>query len=256
MLEHLYGRNPVYECLRAGRRDVLKIWIARGVNVHGVLGQVIDLADKRQVPVQWVERQQIDRLAAAESHQGVMADVGSYPYATVQEIMALAAARGEPPWLLVLDSVQDPQNLGALARTAEVVGVHGILIPDHRAAAVTPAVVNVSSGATEHLLIAQVTNLVRQMEALKRQEVWFAGLEDVPQAQILWQANLDGPLGLVIGSEGEGMRRLVREACDWMIRLPMRGLVGSLNAATAGSIALYEMARQRKIGQSEEKSKK
>lgn len=256
MLEHLYGRNPVYECLRAGRRDVFKVSIARGVNIHGVLGQIIDLAEKRAVPVQWVERQQIDRLADAVSHQGVLAQVGDYPYATVRQMMDLAAARGEPPWLLLLDAIQDPQNLGALARTAEVVGVHGLIIPDRRAAAVTPAAVSVSSGATEHVLIAQVTNLVREMEALKGQEVWFAGLEDVPEAQILWQANLDGPLGVVVGGEGEGMRRLVRETCDWMIRLPMRGQVGSLNAATAGSIALYEVARQRKIGLLEERNEK
>jgi len=173
--------------------------------------------------------------------------VDNYPYVDMQAILALAATRKEPPWILLLDCLQDPQNLGTLLRTAEVVGVHGVVIPDRRAAQITPAVVNSSSGASEHLLVAQITNMVQTMEQLKERNVWIAGLEDVPEGQVLWESDLRGAIGLVVGSEGEGMRRLVRETCDWMVRLPMWGRVNSLNAAIAGSVALYEIARQRML---------
>ena len=145
----------------------------------------------------------------------------------------------------MLDCLQDPQNLGTLLRTAEGVGVHGVVIPDRRAAEVTPAVVSSSSGASEHMLIAQITNMVRTMQQLKERNLWIAGLEDAPGAKVLWESDMKGALALVVGNEGAGMRRLVRETCDWMVRLPMQGRISSLNAAVAGSVALYEMARQR-----------
>jgi 23S rRNA (guanosine2251-2'-O)-methyltransferase len=174
-----------------------------------------------------------------------VAEASDYPYASVEQMLALASERDEPPWLLLLDCLQDPQNLGTLLRTAEVLGVHGIVLPERRAVQVTPAVVSASSGASEHLLIARVTNLVRAMNALKQQDVWIAGLEDMPEATPPWQADLRGPMAVVVGSEGRGIRRLVRETCDLSICLPMRGQVNSLNAAVAGSVALYEIARQR-----------
>jgi 23S rRNA (guanosine2251-2'-O)-methyltransferase len=248
MVENLYGRNPVYECLRAGRRDVFRLFLAQGVREQGAVRHIVDLSAERQVPLQRVARRQLDGLASGASHQGVVAEVAGYPYATLDEVFALAERRVEPPWLLLLDCLQDPQNLGTLLRTAEAVGVHGVVIPDRRSAAVTPAVVNASSGACEHLYVVQITNMARTMRTLKERDVWIAGLEDVAGATLLWQANLEGALALVVGSEGQGMRRLVRETCDFLVRLPMRGQVASLNAAVAGSVALYEVARRRGIG--------
>lgn len=245
MSEMIYGRNPVCECLAAGRRQVLQIAVAKGAQERGRLGAAILHASRLGVPVRRVERSELDRLCPRANHQGVVAEVSNYPYVDVDAILALAVTRGEPLWILLLDCLQDPQNLGTLLRTAEAVGVHGVVIPDRRAAEVTPAVVSSSSGASEHMLVAQITNMVRTMEQLKEQNLWIAGLEDVPEGQVLWESDLKGAMGLVVGSEGAGMRRLVRETCDWMLRLPMRGRVGSLNAAVAGSVALYEMARQR-----------
>ena len=245
MRETLYGRNPVYECLRAGRRQVSTLTLARGARERGTLADIVELAGRRGVPVRHAERQQLDGLAGNSHHQGVVAQVGEYPYASVEEMLALAAGRGEPPWLLLLDCLQDPQNLGTLLRTAEIVGVHGVILPERRAVAVTPAVVSASSGASEHLLIGQVTNLVRTMQDLKARDLWVYGLEDVQGASPLWQTDLGGALALVVGSEGQGMRRLVRESCDVLVRLPTRGQIHSLNAAVAGSVALYEAARQR-----------
>ena len=245
MRETLYGRNPVHECLRVGRRQVFGLTLARGAMEKGTLADILALSRRRRVPMQRVERRQLDRLTKGLNHQGVVAEVSGYPYASLDDILGLAAQRGEPPWLLVLDCLQDPQNLGTLLRTAEVVGVHGVVIPKRRAVGITPAVLSASSGASEHVLVAQVTNLVRTMERLKERDLWIAGLEDVPDAQVLWRANLDGALALVVGNEGQGMRRLVRETCDFVVRLPMRGQINSLNAAVAGSVALYEVARQR-----------
>lgn len=254
MRETIYGRNPVYECLHAGRRDVFGVMVAQRAKARGTLAEIVALADQRGVPVRRVDRQQIDKLGKHINHQGVVAEVSGYPYVDLDGILALAAERGEPPWILLLDCLQDPQNLGTLLRTAEIVGVHGVVLPARRSAEVTPAVVSASSGACEHLRVAQVTNLVRAMEALKGRDVWIAGLEDVAIAQELWQADLGGALGLVVGSEGQGIRRLVRETCDFYIRLPMRGQISSLNAAVAGSVALYEVARQRGMGEGRARS--
>jgi 23S rRNA (guanosine2251-2'-O)-methyltransferase len=164
--------------------------------------------------------------------------VGEYPYADLYDIVELATCENEPAFVLILDTLQDPQNLGTLLRTGEAVGVHGVLLPLRRTATVTPAVVNVSSGASEHLLIAQM-NLAAAIARLKESGVWVVGLEAGPQAQYPEQVRLDGPLALVVGGEGKGMRSLVRDSCDLLLRLPMRGEVDSLNAAVAGSIALY-----------------
>jgi len=245
MREMLYGRNPVYECLRAGRRTVYRLVLAAGARETGVLAQIVPLAERQEVPIQRVDRRQLDRAVAGANHQGIVCEVSDYPYADMNAVWAFAAERGEAPWLLLLDCLQDPQNLGTLLRTAEAVGVHGVVIPYRRAVGITPAVVSASSGASEHMLVVQVTNLARAMAALKERDVWVAGLEDVPEAQDLWSARLDGAFALVVGSEGQGMRRLVRETCDLVVRLPMRGRINSLNASVAGAIALYEMARQR-----------
>lgn len=247
MSEVLYGRNAVREALRAGRRKIYKLILAQGTKETGIVADVATLASQIGVEVQRVERQQLDRLGGF-NHQGVAAEATAYPYAELEEILAEADQRQEMSLLLMLDCLQDPQNFGALLRTAEIVGVHGVVIPKHRAVGITPAVVNSSAGATEHLLVARMTNLVRTMEELKARGLWIVGLEDVPQAQTYYQSDLKMPLALVVGSEGRGMGRLVRETCDIMIRLPMRGKINSLNVTVAGSIVLYEVWRQRGIG--------
>jgi 23S rRNA (guanosine2251-2'-O)-methyltransferase len=208
------------------------------------LADIVRLAGENGVAIQRVERRQLDRMGDF-NHQGIAAEVAPYAYVELEQILAKADERQEMALVLMLDCLQDPQNFGALLRTAEIVGVHGVIIPKRRAVGVTPAVVNSSAGATEHLLVAQVTNLVRTMKELKAQGLWMVGLEDVPQAQLYYQADLVMPLSMVVGSEGRGMGRLVRETCDLLIKLPMRGEINSLNAAVAGSVALYEVWQQR-----------
>jgi 23S rRNA (guanosine2251-2'-O)-methyltransferase len=181
----------------------------------------------------------LSQLAGDGSHQGVVLEVGPYPYSSVEEILETAVTRGERPFILLLDLIHGPQNIGTLLRTAEICGVHGVVVQDRRAPEITPSVVIYSAGAAEHLLVAQVTNLVETMRQLQRQNIWLVGLELDPQAQRLGQVDLDMPLGIVVGHEGSGLRRLVRESCDILLQLPMRGHVESLNAAVAGSVLLY-----------------
>lgn len=245
MSELLYGRNAVREALRAERRTLKRLVVSSGVQESGVIAEIIKLAEQVGVPVQRVERQQLDKLLRDANHQGVMLEAGDYPYVELDECLALAAERGEPPLLLLLDHLQDPQNIGTLLRTAEVVGAHGVAIPGRRAAEITPAVVNASSGATEHLRIVLVSNLAQTIANLQRHGVWTVGLEDDEQAQDLDTTDLNLPLALVVGAEGPGLARLVRERCDFLVRLPMAGKIASLNAAVAGSIALYNAWRQR-----------
>ncbi len=243
MKETIYGRNAVYEMLRANRRRVHRLLVAEGVQARGHLTDALNIAQQRSIPVQRVKRDQLDRIT--DSHQGLVAEVDPYPYVEIDDILERAAQRGEPPLILVLDVIQNPQNLGTLLRTAEAVGAHGVILPARRGVEVTQAVVNASSGASEHLLIALVVNLVVALTDLKARDVWVTGLDNLPEARPLDQADLRGAVALVVGNEGEGMRRLVRESCDFLVKLPMRGQVDSLNAAVAGSIVLYEILRQR-----------
>jgi 23S rRNA (guanosine2251-2'-O)-methyltransferase len=245
MREILYGRQPVRETLRAGRRQAFKLLLAKGLKPAGIVGEILSLAERAHVPVQTVDRRDLDKLGGEVNHQGLAAEVSGYPYVDLPVILDAARQTQEPAFLLLLDHVQDPQNLGSLLRTAEAAGVHGVILPGRRAVGVTPATVRASAGAAEHVRVAQVTNLVQAMESLKAEGVWLAGLEALPDAQLHTQADLTGPLGLVVGSEGQGLARLVRETCDFLIRLPMAGQVESLNAAVAGAIALYEVYRQR-----------
>lgn len=207
------------------------------------LRPVLDAARAAGVSVVSEEKQALDRLAqrlgADPKHQGVLLEVGPYPYADLDEMLGLAERRSEKPFLLLLDLLHGPQNIGALLRTAEACGVHGVILQDRRAPEITPSVVQYAAGATEHLLIAKVTNLVQSMRELKDAGVWLAGMDMDEEARELGQIDLDMPLGIIVGHEGEGLRRLVRERCDFIIRLPMRGQVESLNAAVAGSILLY-----------------
>jgi 23S rRNA (guanosine2251-2'-O)-methyltransferase len=192
-----------------------------------------------------VKRQELDKLGGEVNHQGLAAEVSGYPYADLPFALKTAQQEGEPPFFLLLDHVQDPHNLGALLRTAEAAGVHGVVIPGRRAAEVTPAAVRVSAGAAEHVYVAKVANLVQAMRQLQAAGVWLAGLQAKPEAQLYTRADLTGSLGLVVGSEGQGLARLVQKTCDFLIRLPMHGQVQSLNASVAGAIVLYEARRQR-----------
>ncbi len=247
MVDLLYGRRPVYEALRAGRRRFYRLVLAERVRAgSGVVGQIVSMARAAGMPVVRSSRQEVDQLAP--NHQGVVAEASPYPYVDLDEVLSFPADTDLPVLFLLLDLLQDPQNFGSLLRTAEAVGVHGVVIPRRRAVGVTPAVVSASAGAVEHLRVVQVTNLAHTIDELKRHDVWVAGLEADAEAQLYDQADLRVPLALVVGSEGSGLRRLVREKCDFLLSLPMRGRVASLNAAVAGSIALYEVDRQRRKG--------
>jgi 23S rRNA (guanosine2251-2'-O)-methyltransferase len=242
MRELIYGRNPVLESLRARRRHFSGLMLGEGVKTSPEIQSLIALCKEINVPVRRVPRDQIEKLGPGA--QGVVLEAGEYPYAEFDQVLAYARRSGESPFILLLDSIQDPQNLGSLIRTAEAVGVHGICIPPHNAARVTPAVVSASSGACEHLHIAQV-NLAHAIRDLKAQNIWVIGLDAGEGAQPPERVDLSGPVAIVVGSEGQGMRRLVRESCDLLLRLPMVGKVESLNAAIAGSIVLYMAFRAR-----------
>lgn len=240
----IYGRNAIREALRARRRNLQRLLLAEGVRPSGV-EELITLAEAANVPVVSVSRQTLDDRFDGANHQGVGLEAGAYRYADIDDMLALARERGEDPLILLLDHLQDPQNVGTLLRTADVVGAHGVVLPERRGASITPAVVNASSGAVEHLLIAQVANLGQAIDALKEANVWIAGLEDDPRADDYDSQRSDLPLGLVVGAEGPGLSRLIRDRCDFLLKLPMAGHVASLNAATAGSIALYALWRKR-----------
>ena len=239
----LYGRHAVLESLRAGRRSFRRLWLAEGSREAPILREIAGLAAKANVSTQSAPREALD--AVSEHAQGVVLETGDYPYASVDDMLALAASRDEKPLILILDTLQDPQNLGSLIRTADAVGAHGVIIPDRRSAAVTPSVVNASAGAVEHLRVAQVVNLAREIDALKKQDVWIAALQDDPRATDLYATDLRGGLALIVGNEAEGVGRLLRDKADYLVRLPMRGQIASLNAAAAGTVALYEVLRQR-----------
>jgi len=237
MRDFIYSRNAVYEALRAKRREIFGIQVAEGAQERGRLEEIINLAKERKIAVERVPRARLDKVH--QNHQGVVAEVGAYPYSDLVDILEAARGKNEAAFVLILDSLQDPQNFGTLLRTAEAIGVHGVVIPLANTVGVTPAVVNASSGASEHLPIAQ-SNLAQAIEALRAEDIWVVGLDQ--EGELIGEAtqrHLQGPLGLVVGSEGEGIRPLVRSKCDILLKLPMRGRVESLNAAVAGSVALY-----------------
>lgn len=238
-MDYLYRRNTVLEALRGSRRELYRLWLQRDGGDQQL--QAIEAqARQRGVDISYAGKQKLSNLVQDGSHQGVVLEAGPYPYSSLEDILLYAANQGERPFLLLLDLLHGPQNIGSLLRTAEICGVHGVIIQDRRAPDITPAVVIHSAGAAEHLSVAQVTNLVHTMRRLKEEEVWLVGLDLGDEAQGLDRIDLNMPLGIVVGHEGQGMRRLVRETCDFLLRLPMRGHVASLNAAIAGSIALYQ----------------
>jgi 23S rRNA (guanosine2251-2'-O)-methyltransferase len=240
--EWIYGRQAVREVLRAGRRNVFLLQVSESARPQATLNEILALSGRKNIHIERVSQASLNRLGV--NHQGVAVQAAEYPLTPLEDVVSRCEAAGAETLLLLLDQIQDPQNLASLLRTAEAAGVDGVILPLRRAAGVTPAVVNASAGAVEHLPIAR-SNIAQAIGEIKRRGVWVAGLDADPSADSLLEADLKGPLALVIGSEGEGLRPLVRKSCDRLLRIPMHGRVESLNAAAAGSIALYLVLRQR-----------
>ncbi len=240
--------NPVRELLRAGGQGLAELWLTPGGNRGQAFAELGRLAEAAGATVREAPRARLDRLAGTDRHQGVVAVVADYRYRTLEELSGRAAAAGESPLLVLLDGLEDPQNLGAVVRSAHALGAHGIVIPRDRAVGVTPAVAKASAGAVEHAAIAQVTNLARAVEELKRGGVWTIALAADGEVELA-DVDLALPTALVIGAEGSGVRPLVRRTCDRVARIAMRGRVGSLNASVTAAIAIYEAARQRAAAQ-------
>jgi 23S rRNA (guanosine2251-2'-O)-methyltransferase len=243
MPDYVWGRNPVLETLRSNRQ-VKRLLLAEGQRDAPTIAAILQEAGRRHIPVETVPRQRLDQFSQGAVHQGCLAVVEARKYATLEQILEYAGQKNEDPFLLILDAIQDVNNLGSLLRSAEAAGVHGVVIPSHEAAEVNATVIKTSAGATEHLLIARENNLTHTIDFLKKQNIWVIGLAGAAKTDYD-KASLTGPLALVVGNEGKGLSRLVREHCDLLIKLPMHGTVNSLNAAVAGSIALYEALRQR-----------
>ena len=236
----LIGRNPVTEALKSGRG------IDRLLMVKGAEGSAIKIegmAREKRIEIQYVRRSALDRITDGAAHQGVAAYVSDYKYAEVEDILAKAGEKGEAPFLVLLDGIEDPHNLGAIIRTADAAGAHGIVIPKRRAVAVTPTVEKAAAGAAEYASIARVTNIGRTIEELKEKGIWTAAA-DMSGASV-WESDLSGPIAIVIGNEGHGISRLVREKCDFTVSLPMLGNINSLNASNAAALLMYEVVRQR-----------
>jgi 23S rRNA (guanosine2251-2'-O)-methyltransferase len=236
MTELLYGRHPVLETLRAGKRVVHRISVAAHAQDKGSLKELLDLAKAKNIPIDQQPKKSLDQVAA--NHQGVIALVNLYSYVDLDRIIEFDDPGSA--MVLLLDVLQDPQNFGTLLRTAEAIGVHGIVLPHKGSPGITPAVVKASAGASEHMLIAK-DNLVRSIKLLKERGFWALGLENTAEAITLDEVDVTSPLAVVVGGENKGIRRLVRESCDYLVRLPMVGHISSLNAAVAGSIALYSI---------------
>ena len=236
MKEWITSRNAAFEILRTRSRDTFRLEIAKGATVQGKLAEIVRLAEKNKISPQMVERRELDRIDP--NHQGLALEVSGFHYADLPGIIEKARAAQEPLFVVLLDLIQNPQNLGTLIRSAEAAGVHGVIMPGARSAGVTPAVVHSSAGASELLPIAQM-NLAQAIDMLHDAGVWVIGLDGGADSVPVDPARLGGNLALVVGSEGEGMRPLTRKLCDEIVRLPMKGQIESLNAATAGSIMIY-----------------
>lgn len=241
-IPRLEGRNPVIEALKSGR-TIEKIYIAKGSS-EGSIRQAISMAREKGIVINEVDRVKLDSMSETRSHQGIIAIVTPYSYVEVDEILNYAKQKNEPPFVIVLDEIYDPNNLGSIIRTADASGAHGVIISKRRAVGLTPTVAKASAGAVEYVKVAKVTNITQTIKVLKEQGLWIVGT-DMDGDKQYFEADLAGPIAVVIGSEGEGMGKLIKENCDFVVRLPMRGKISSLNAGVAGAIVMYEITRQR-----------
>ena len=236
------GRNAVMEALK-GSRSVNKLMIANG-STEGSIKEIIAVAKDKGVNIQYWDRSKLDSIARGIRHQGVLAQVAPVQYAELEDILQVAKDRNEPPFIVLLDELEDPHNLGAILRTADAAGVHGVLIPKHRSCPLSATVAKTSAGAVEHVPVARVGNLVQTIKKLKQEGLWVAAAD--MDGKDYYDTDLTGPLLLIIGSEGQGVGRLVKEQCDFVVRIPMVGKINSLNASVAGSILMYESMKQRR----------
>ena len=241
MENKIEGRNAVLEALRAGK-PIDKLYVLDGCP-DGPVRTIIREAKKGDTIINYVKKERLDQLSETGHHQGVIAMAASYEYATVEDILEKAREKGEAPFIFVLDNIEDPHNLGAMIRTANLAGAHGVIIPKRRAVGLTPIVARTSAGAINYTPVAKVTNLKQTMEQLKKEGMWFvcADMDGTPY----YQMDLKGPMGLVIGNEGEGVSRLIKETCDFVASIPMKGDIDSLNASVAAGVLAFEIARQR-----------
>lgn len=237
----IIGRNPVMEALKSGR-EIEKLLIAK--DTEGSIRKIVGMAQDKSLPYQYTEKTALDRIAGGRAHQGVIAYISHYDYCDPEDILEVARQKGEEPFLIILDGIEDPHNLGAIIRTADGAGAHGIIIPKRRAAGITDVVAKASAGAVEYVPVAKVSNLAQTIDKLKEKGVWVGACDmDGPAYD---KADLKGSLALVIGSEGQGISRLVKEKCDFSLSIPMAGRITSLNASNAAAILMYEVRRQRK----------
>ena len=235
------GRNAVIEAFRAGK-TIDKLYVQDGLK-DGPIQTILREAKKRDVKVNFVEKDRLNGMSATGHHQGVIAIAASYSYAEVEDILAKAAEKGEPPFIIILDGVEDPYNLGAIVRTANQAGAHGVIIPKNRAVGLTASVARTSAGALNYTPVAKVTNIARTMEDLKKQGLWCVCAD--MDGTVMYDLDLTGPIGLVIGNEGSGVSELVKKNCDFIASIPMKGEIDSLNASVAAGILSYEIVRQR-----------
>ena len=238
------GRNPIIEALK-NNRPIEKIMVNKA-SKEGSIKKILAMAKENKVIIQEVDRHKLDEMSESHAHQGVIAITSDYRYYDLDEILEIPKEKGEDPFLIILDGITDPHNLGSIIRTADAVGAHAVIIPKRRSVQITPIVAKASAGAVEYLPVCKVTNIVNTIKTLKENGLWIAAVD--MDGQTFYQQNLGGPLGLVVGSEGEGISRLVKQNCDFTVSMPMSGNVTSLNASVAGGILLYEVYRQRNAG--------
>jgi 23S rRNA (guanosine2251-2'-O)-methyltransferase len=242
--EYIAGRHPVMEAIKSGR-TIHKLFIADSAQKHQIV-PVLTEAKQHGLIVQYVDKKKLDQLVPQMQHQGVVAQVAAYDYAEVEDILARAREKGETPFIIVLDEIEDPHNLGSILRSADCTGVHGVIIPKRRSVGLTATVAKTSVGAMEYVPVARVTNIAQTLKELKDAGIWIAGADGTAPKNV-YDTDLTLPLAIVIGNEGKGIGRLIKETCDFLVKLPMFGQINSLNASVAASVLMYETVRQRKI---------
>lgn len=241
-MQIIIGRNSVLEALRANRK-IAKIIISSGIEKDNRIAEITTLAEKRDIKTEELPKNAISEMAKTEKHQGIIAFCAPLRYYTIEEILQFASARNERPFIVILDELEDPHNLGAIIRTAECAGAHGVIISERRAAQVTETVAKVSAGASEHMRVCRAGNISKLIDFLKKRDIWVIGA-DMQADKIYYNANLKGAVAFVIGSEGRGLRRLVKDKCDFLVRIPMKGKIVSLNASATAAVLIYEKVRQ------------